>query len=73
MRKTQERMKAILQNMCFKNRFYTVSDRMVKTRWSESLKPKLTISGNWMQKAGFTIGSQVKITVCKDKLIIKKL
>lgn len=43
-----------------------------KAQFKRSLKPKLTISGNWMQKAGFEIGSKVNIEVFENKLIITR-
>lgn len=33
--------------------------------------PKLTLSGDWMKKAGFEIGQSVKIEIVKNQLIIK--
>jgi len=35
--------------------------------------PWLTISGNWLAKAGFNIGSHVEIVSTPNQLIIKKL
>jgi len=34
--------------------------------------PWLTISGNWLSKIGFNIGSFVEITSAENQLIIKK-
>jgi toxic protein SymE len=35
--------------------------------------PWLNISGNWLEQAGFNIGSNVEITVEQNQLIIKPL
>jgi len=35
--------------------------------------PWLTISGNWLAKIGFSIGSHVEITTNQNQLIIKKV
>ena len=35
--------------------------------------PWLTISGNWLSKIGFSIGSSVEITTAENQLIIKKV
>lgn len=33
--------------------------------------PQIRLSGNWLQKAGFTIGRNLTITVMKNMLIIR--
>lgn len=53
-------------------RTFTISSIFVKSTWKRSIKPKLTLSGDWMQKAGFEIGEKVKVTVKNKKLIIEK-
>ena len=59
--------------MFFSSRKSTISAMAVRPRWKKSyIKPKLTISGNWMQQAGFKIGEKVKIEVFENKLIITK-
>ena len=35
--------------------------------------PWLTISGNWLAKIGFSIGSMVEIVSAENQLIIKKM
>jgi toxic protein SymE len=35
--------------------------------------PWLNLSGRWLEQAGFNIGSNVEITVRRNKLIIKAL
>jgi len=35
--------------------------------------PWLTISGNWLAKIGFSIGSMVEIVSADNQLIIKKM
>jgi len=52
-----------------------------KYRYSYSLRclgeckevPWLTISGNWLAKIGFSIGSCVEIISAENQLIIKKV
>lgn len=54
-----------------KIRQLTISSIFCKRQWKTSHKPKLTLSGDWMQKAGFEIGSKVTISVSQDLLIIQ--
>lgn len=57
----------------FNSRKLKISSLFIRNRWSNSTKPKLTISGDWMQKAGFEIGQEVTISVSKNQLIITNL
>lgn len=57
--------------MSFKLRVAKISYLLAKAQFKESLKPKITISGDWLQNAGFEIGAQVTINVQKNKLIIE--
>lgn len=51
-----------------------ISSKYAKALWKKPThKPKLILSGDWMQKAGFEIGEIVSITVSKNQLIITKL
>jgi len=50
----------------------TVSSMLVRSKWSKSIKPKLTLQGDWMTAAGFGIGDRVLIEVQNGVLIIKK-
>jgi toxic protein SymE len=50
----------------------TVSSIFVKSKWSNSIKPKLTLSGNWLASAGFEIGEKVIIEVQDKMLVIRK-
>lgn len=36
-------------------------------------KPKINLSGDWLEKAGFEIGGQITVTVSKNLLIIQKV
>jgi len=57
----------------FKSRSLKISSQFVKNLWSKpTVKPKLTLSGKWMQEAGFEIGEEVNISVSKNLLIISK-
>jgi len=38
-----------------------------------TFKPKINLSGDWLEKAGFEIGGKITVTVSKNLLIIKKL
>lgn len=60
-------------NTFFNLRQLTVSSIFIKSKWSKSIKPKLTVQGDWMQKAGFEIGDKVQISVNKNQLIITKI
>lgn len=44
-----------------------------KGQWKTSLKPKLTLSGDWMQKAGFEIGDKVSVSVENEIITIQIL
>lgn len=58
----------------FKIRELTVSYQYVKNLWKKTtIKPKITICGKWMNKAGFEVGDKVTISVSKNLLIIQKL
>lgn len=50
-----------------------ISYLLAKAQFKRSLKPKFTLSGDWLQKAGFEIGAEVTIQVQKNKLIIEPL
>ncbi len=64
----------ILVIMFFSSRTIKVSCIVAVPRWKRRyLKPKITISGNWLEKAGFSVGELINIEVHEDKLIIKKL
>lgn len=56
----------------FNSRTLTISSIFRKAQFKKSLKPKLTISGDWMKNAGFEIGSKVNIEVFENRLIITK-
>jgi hypothetical protein len=61
-------------NTFFKSRTLTVSSIFVKNLWSKpTINPKLTLSGKWMQEAGFLTGEKVKIEVSQNTLIITKI
>lgn len=58
----------------FKPRKLKISSQFVKNLWKKhTIKPKLTISGKWMQEAGFEVGQEVNISVSQNLLIITKL
>jgi toxic protein SymE len=51
-----------------------ISSSYHKALWKKAtFKPKLTISGDWMQRAGFEIGDNVTVSVSDNLLIIQKL
>ena len=56
------------------SRKLTISSQFVRFKFKNPiLKPKLPISGDWMQKSGFQIGEKVSITVNENQLIINKI
>jgi toxic protein SymE len=57
----------------FNPRTLKISSLFVRNLWSNTRKPKLTLSGDWMKKAGFEIGQEVTISVSKNILIITKI
>jgi toxic protein SymE len=50
-----------------------ISSKFHKAQFKTSLKPHLTLSGDWLQKAGFEIGENVTISVSQNLLIIQVL
>ncbi|MQP63352.1 type I addiction module toxin, SymE family [Flavobacterium sp. LMO6] len=59
--------------MFFKSRTAKISYLLAKAQFKRSLKPKITVSGDWLEMAGFKIGAEVEIQVYKNKLIIQPL
>jgi len=59
--------------MFFNSRTAKISYLVTKALYKRKLKPKIQISGNWLQNAGFEVGAEVEIQVFKNKLIIKPL
>ncbi|AGN89399.1 type I toxin-antitoxin system SymE family toxin [Flavobacterium psychrophilum] len=57
----------------FKSRTIKISSILCKSIWKKSLKPKITLSGDWIKQAGFEIGESVIISVSKNQLIITKI
>ena len=58
--------------MFFSIRKSTISALVVRPRWKKNyLKPKISVSGLWLEKAGFEIGAELEIKVYKNKLIIE--
>lgn len=58
----------------FSIRKLTVSSQYVSALWKKPThKPKLTISGDWMKKAGFEIGEKVTVSVSQNLLIIQRI
>jgi toxic protein SymE len=58
----------------FNIRKLKISSQFKKSLWKkDSHKPKLILSGDWMQKAGFEIGESVTISVSENLLIIQKI
>lgn len=60
-------------NTFFSIRTLTISSNFIKNIWKKpTVTPKLTLSGLWLQKAGFEVGEKVTISVKKEQLIITK-
>ncbi len=59
--------------MFFNLRNCTISSLVVRPRWKKAyIKPKITITGNWLKDAGFQTGEKLEIQVYKNKLVIVK-
>ena len=57
----------------FNIRTLTISSNFIKNMWKKTtVTPKLTLSGVWLQNAGFEIGEKVTVAVKKNQLIITK-
>lgn len=51
----------------------TISSIFRKRKWMKNTNsPKLTISGKWLENAGFAIGDKIKIEVKENQLVILK-
>lgn len=58
----------------FNIRKLKISSQFKKSLWKKPThKPKIILSGDWMQKAGFEIGESVTISVSQNLLIITKI
>ena len=54
-------------------RTITVSSIFRKRKWMKpSIKPKVIISGSWLEDAGFNIGDKINIQIINNQLIISK-
>lgn len=50
-----------------------ISSLFSRRKWiKHSKSPKITLSGKWLQEAGFNIGDPVKVRVENNQLIIEK-
>lgn len=57
----------------FNIRKIKISSQYVRTIFKKPIhKPKITISGNWLEKAGFQIGENITTSVSDNLLIIQK-
>jgi toxic protein SymE len=58
----------------FNLRTLKISSQLVKYIANKAiLKPKITITGDWLEKAGFEIGENITISVSNNLLIIQKI
>jgi hypothetical protein len=58
----------------FNIRKLKISSQYVRSVFKKPIhKPKITITGDWLQKAGFEIGENITISVSNNLLIIQKL
>lgn len=53
-----------------KNRSVRVSYIFAKAQFKTSHKPKITLSGDWIAKAGFDIGQTLNVQVEHGKIIL---
>ena len=50
-----------------------ISQLFAKRKWAKhSISPKITLSGKWLEEAGFKIGEPVTVKVLDNQLIISK-
>lgn len=58
----------------FSIRKLKISSQYKKLLWKKPThKPKLTLSGDWMKKAGFEVGEKVTVSVSQNMLIITRI
>ncbi len=55
-----------------KNRSVRVSSLFAKAQFKRSIKPRITLAGDWIAKAGFDIGEDLTVEVEHGKIIILK-
>lgn len=59
--------------MSFKSRKTSVQSFFTKSTWKRSIKPKITISGDWLTEAGIEPGDKLNIIVENQKLTLIKI
>jgi len=57
----------------FKTSQITVQAFFAKAQFKTSIKPRLTLSGDWISKAGFEIGDTLKVETINGKITISKI
>lgn len=56
------------------NKIVKLQPKIRQLKWGDrKVVPELRINGNWLSAHGFEAGTQVKITIRKNKLVIKPL
>lgn len=53
-----------------KNRSVRVSYIFARAQFKTSHKPKITLSGDWLTKAGFKIGQTLEVKIEHGKIIL---
>lgn len=48
------------------------SKRSARWNESETVHPKLSLMGRWLERAGFEIGDRVKVSVEFGRLVVEK-
>jgi hypothetical protein len=78
-KQTLKREEIFLTKFCFmqqvtpkKVKMQSLHRRSVKSFTGYRQVPALTISGNWLEQVGFSIGSIVEIVASENQLVIKK-
>jgi hypothetical protein len=56
----------------FKKTQVTIQPKIVKAKFSESIKPTFTLSGDWIKNAGFEIGETLSVEVVNGKITLSK-
>lgn len=48
-----------------------IQPRYRVNRWSTSMVPEIKLCGNWLEKLGFTIDTQITVHTSKELIVIR--
>lgn len=54
------------------NKTIKISRRLHEQKFKYVSKPFIRLSGNWLSEAGFEYGTNITVSITKNKLIIEK-